>query len=166
MEQEIPPPLPPELRARIPRLYATERADDPIVQAKLFTPWADWTWFVTEFDGEDKCFGLVSGHEVELGYFSLSEIAALEGPADLPWGLGAGRELAWRHRPRSSGPTCSWRYRLGEPRPSLPSLLVGRAHAARPRRGRPEVLHLRLAPALDRGLPVERRSYASWSTWT
>jgi len=84
MEEETPPPLLPQaLRDRIPKLYATEHADDPIAQAKLFTPWASWTWFVTEFDGEDTCFGLVSGHEVELGYFSLSELAALEGHAGL-----------------------------------------------------------------------------------
>jgi len=97
MEEETPPLLPPELRARIPKLYATEHADDPIVQAKLFTPWADWTWFVTEFDGEDRCFGLVSGHEVELGYFSLSEIAALEGPG----GLRVERDLHFEPRPLS-----------------------------------------------------------------
>jgi len=83
MEGEAPPLLPEELREKIPKLYATEAADDPIVQAKLFTPWTSWTWFVTEFDGEDTCFGLVSGHEVELGYFSLSELAAIEGPGGL-----------------------------------------------------------------------------------
>ena len=61
-----PPPdnlLPAELRERIPPLYATEETTDPIVQAKLFTPWTTRTWFVTEFDGQDTCFGLVSGHD-------------------------------------------------------------------------------------------------------
>ena len=29
---------------------------------------------MTEFDGEDLCFGLVEGFEVEFGYFSKSEL--------------------------------------------------------------------------------------------
>lgn len=36
-----------------------------------------WTWYASEFDGEDIFFGLVSGFEVELGYFSLSELEAI-----------------------------------------------------------------------------------------
>ncbi len=38
-----------------------------------------WTWYVLEFDGEDTFFGLVDGLEVELGYFSLSELESLRG---------------------------------------------------------------------------------------
>jgi hypothetical protein len=36
------------------------------------TPTADssWTWYSTEFDGEDLFFGLVVGFETELGYFN------------------------------------------------------------------------------------------------
>lgn len=95
-----PPPdslLPGELRERIPALYATEDDADPIVHAKLFTPWTTWTWFVTEFDGEDTCFGLVSGHEVELGYFTLGELEAIEGPH----GLRIERDLPFTPRPLS-----------------------------------------------------------------
>ena len=62
--------LPDELARTIPRLYATENEPDPIVHVKLFTPDSGWTWFITEFDPEDRrCFGLVYGHERELGYF-------------------------------------------------------------------------------------------------
>ena len=71
--------LPPSIRERMPALYATEGEDDPIVYVKLFTPWTNWTWYVTEFDGEDICFGLVSGHQVELGNFSLRELESLSG---------------------------------------------------------------------------------------
>ena len=46
-------------------------------------PDSSWTWYITEFDGQDICFGLVVGHEVELGYFSLAEITALRGPLGL-----------------------------------------------------------------------------------
>ena len=37
-----------------------------------------------EWDGEDLCFGLVSGHDLELGYFSLSEIDGVRGGLGLP----------------------------------------------------------------------------------
>ena len=72
------------LPAGIPDLYATEHDKDPMVQAVLFHPRSVWRWFVTEFDGEDLCFGLVEGFEVEFGYFSKSELegngcCALEG---------------------------------------------------------------------------------------
>jgi DNA repair protein RadC len=94
---DAPPLLPENVRTALPRLYATEHAADPIVHAKLFTPWAGWTWFITEFDGEDTLFGLVSGHEVELGYISLAELEALEGPG----GLRVERDRHFTPRPLS-----------------------------------------------------------------
>jgi len=48
------------------------------------SPAAYPTWYASEFDGEDILFGLVSGFEVELGYFSLSELESVRGPLDLP----------------------------------------------------------------------------------
>lgn len=68
------------LRSEIPPLYSTEHDDDPVVHAKLFTPWSGWTWYVTEFDGEDLCFGWVVGQTAELGYFRLSELESVRGP--------------------------------------------------------------------------------------
>lgn len=75
--------LPDALRSTIPPLYAGESEADPIVRAKLFTPWTHWTWYVIEFDGEDLCFGLVDGFERELGYFSLRELESIRGPGGL-----------------------------------------------------------------------------------
>ena len=72
------------LRKQIPSLYSTEDQEDPIVQAKFFTPDSSWTWYVTEFDGEDIFFGYVLGHEAEFGYFSLSELESVRGPLGLP----------------------------------------------------------------------------------
>ena len=76
--------IPDELRASIPTLYGTESERDPNAWVKLFTPDSNWTWYVVEWDGEDLCFGLVSGHEVELGYFSLAEIRDVRGGLGLP----------------------------------------------------------------------------------
>jgi hypothetical protein len=79
MTQEAYVYIPEELREKIPKLYVTESDRDPTVWVKLFTPDSNWTWYVVEWDGEELCFGLVSGHEVELGYFSLAEIASARG---------------------------------------------------------------------------------------
>lgn len=72
-----------ELRKEIPQLYSQETAEDPVVYCKFFTPWSNWTWYVTEFDGEDIFFGLVQGFEEELGTFSLSELEEVSGPGGL-----------------------------------------------------------------------------------
>ena len=76
--------VPDELRQTIPRLYATEHDADPTVWVKLFTPDSNWTWYIVEWDGDDLCFGLVSGHEIELGYFSLADLASARGALGLP----------------------------------------------------------------------------------
>lgn len=68
---------------KIPPLYSTENEKDPMVWCKFFTTWSNWTWYVTEFDGEDTFFGWVDGLEAELGYFSLSELKSITGPLGL-----------------------------------------------------------------------------------
>jgi hypothetical protein len=68
------------LTKKLPKLYDTELVptEDKIAIAKLFAPWSNWTWYVIEFDGSDVCWGLVSGHEAEFGYFSLSELSKVK----------------------------------------------------------------------------------------
>ncbi len=74
-----------ELRAKLPSLYTQDgKYGKAIAYAKFFTPDANWTWYATEFDGEDLFFGLVDGHEKELGYFRLSELEEVNGPMSLP----------------------------------------------------------------------------------
>lgn len=50
---------------------------------KFFTPDSNWTWYASEFDGEDRFFGLVAGFDVELGYFLPSELQSARGPLGL-----------------------------------------------------------------------------------
>ncbi|AFZ27273.1 Protein of unknown function (DUF2958) [Cylindrospermum stagnale PCC 7417] len=76
--------LPAEIRAQLPPLYSQEKNPDPIAYVKFFTPDFDWTWYGTEFDGEDLFFGLVQAQEEELGYFSLQELRGFRGPMGLP----------------------------------------------------------------------------------
>jgi hypothetical protein len=70
------------------------QGDKAEVVVKFFTPWANWTWYATEFDGEDLFFGLVDGFEKELGYFRLSELESLTGP----FGLKIERDLHFDNR--------------------------------------------------------------------
>ncbi len=82
--------LPDKIREQLPELYSGEEeglAAKAVV--KYFTPDSNWTWYASEFDGEDIFFGLVSGFEVELGYFSLLELRSVRGP----WGLPIERDL-------------------------------------------------------------------------
>ena len=72
-----------DIRKKIPPLYSQENVKDPIVHVKFFTPWTQWAWYATEFDGKDIFFGWVVGLEKELGYFSLSEMESVRGPGGL-----------------------------------------------------------------------------------
>jgi Protein of unknown function (DUF2958) len=59
-------------------LYTEEEVSDPVVHAKLFDTGGAGTWYITEYDGEDRAFGYVTGLDTpEWGYVSLLELAAL-----------------------------------------------------------------------------------------
>ena len=99
-----------ELGDTIPGIGANEKVedDDVLVPAKLFSPYADWTWYVTEWDAETgTCFGLVEGLETEIGYFDLTELAEATVFGGVP---AVERDLYWKPvtlgeiRRRSSGP--------------------------------------------------------------
>ncbi len=83
----------PEDRAQeLPALYATQNEVDPIAHLKFFTPDSCWTWYCLEYDPQQRlCFGLVVGHEREVGYFSLDELETVRGPLGLP----IERDLYW-----------------------------------------------------------------------
>ena len=68
-----------EIRRRLPKLDTTQNDPDPVLQVKFFTPWTSWTWYASEFDGEDIFFGLVEGLDTEWGSFSLKELESVRG---------------------------------------------------------------------------------------
>jgi hypothetical protein len=77
--------MPGEIRAVLPPIRSQEsKGLDAIAPVKYFTPDSSWTWYATEFDGDDYLFGLVSGYEVEYGYFTLSELEEVRGGLNLP----------------------------------------------------------------------------------
>lgn len=69
---------------QLPPLYQTENEPDPLVVCKFFYPDFSWTWYATEFDGDDLFFGFVDGDFPELGYFRLSELTATRGKLGMP----------------------------------------------------------------------------------
>lgn len=91
--------LPEEIRRQLPPLYSGEKqGEEARALVKFFTPDSSWTWYASEgspvdedgFYNTDKpkvdflFFGLVSGFEVEMGYFSLTELEQVRGPMHLP----------------------------------------------------------------------------------
>ena len=83
-------------RKMLPAIYSQEeKGGDAVAVVKFFTPDSNWTWYATEFDGEDSFFGLVDGFEKELGYFSLQELQKIRGGLGLP----VERDLYWTPKP-------------------------------------------------------------------
>ena len=85
--------LPESEKAKLAKLYENEdkNLSEVMATVKFFCPWSNWTWYATEFDGDDLFYGLVDGFEKELGYFSLSELQGLKHPT----GLTIERDLHW-----------------------------------------------------------------------
>ena len=80
-----------KIERQLPPLYAQDgKGDDAICYLKLSDPCSQWTWFATEYDPEQRLFfGLVHGHYVELGYFSLDELEQVRNA----WGLPLERDM-------------------------------------------------------------------------
>jgi len=86
--------------AGTPALYAQEdKGGAAMVHVKLFSTSGSWTWYITEFsavapDGvKNLAFGLVDGHEAELGYIDLEELANVR--------AGAGIEIDMHFKPQT-----------------------------------------------------------------
>jgi len=88
--------IPKSIAKTIPNIGETEgQGAEAIAYVKLYHPRSEWTWYITEFDGEDLCFGLVQGFEEEFGYFSLKELESVKDD----WGLGIERDLYYEPCP-------------------------------------------------------------------
>jgi Protein of unknown function (DUF2958) len=74
--------------------YSQSEENDPLVPVKFFNPCGSGTWFITEYDPEDKiAFGYVTGlgHD-ELGSISIQELESIQ----LPLGLTIERDLHFK----------------------------------------------------------------------
>ena len=78
-----------EIEERFKKIGSQENIEDPQIIVKFFDPTGSWTWYATEYDQDTKTFfGLVDGHDKELGYFSLEELESVKGS----FGLGIERD--------------------------------------------------------------------------
>ena len=75
-----------ELLKKLPPLgHSIKTKEEPQAIVKWFTPDSNWTWYVAEYNPENRmCWGLVDGFAKEFGYFNINEIKALRGPLKLP----------------------------------------------------------------------------------
>ena len=90
-----------ELRKKLPPLYSQDgKGGRAMAHVKYFCPSSSWSWYITEgepvldeqsIELDFRFFGLVDGHEKELGYVLLSELEEVRGPMGLP----IERDLYW-----------------------------------------------------------------------
>jgi hypothetical protein len=63
---------------------------EQMVVAKFFNPVGSWTWYLMNMaENGDYCWGIVDGHAVEMGSFSIKELEDLQ----LPLGMKIERDL-------------------------------------------------------------------------
>lgn len=87
-------------REALPALGTQDGAGfDAVAYVKFFGS-GRWTWYATEFDGDDTFFGyVISGIDPdfdEWGYFSLSELTEARFP---PFNLPTERDRHWDPKP-------------------------------------------------------------------
>lgn len=76
----------------IPALGAARAKPDPTCWLKLHTLDGDWAWWVIEYSPRARiAYGLVQGHVLELGEFSVADLEAARGPG----GLRIQRVVGW-----------------------------------------------------------------------
>ena len=88
-----------ETQGKLRALYSNEEKGlEALAQVKFFLPGSGWTWYASEGSPVDEdgyydtdkpkvdffFFGLVSGFELEFGYFALSELESVVSPLGLP----------------------------------------------------------------------------------
>jgi hypothetical protein len=85
---------------KVPTLYSQEKEEDPIAWVKLFSPYTNAVWYITEYDPSSKeafgwaDLGMGGG---ELGYISIRELEGLN-KRGLPL---VERDLYWKPMPLS-----------------------------------------------------------------
>ena len=82
--------LPEELKDKLPSIEKAKKEEDPTVVAKYFHPMSDWTWYAAGYS-DGIFWGLVDGHYLETGLFSLKEMEEVK-----VLGLGIERDLYFK----------------------------------------------------------------------
>ena len=70
--------------------------DEQMIVAKFFDPMGSWRWYLMNLaDDKDYAWGIVDGHAVEMGSFSIRELQSIQ----LPLGLGIERDTSFQPVP-------------------------------------------------------------------
>ena len=78
-----------EIKEKAEKQYDEGSDMEQMVVAKYFDAMGDWKWFLMNMDKDgDYCWGIVKGHEVEMGSFSMKELESIK----LPFGLKIERD--------------------------------------------------------------------------
>ena len=86
--------MPKKIRDAFPKWMSTDEKnhkDIPVI-VKYFNPCGIGTWYITEFDGKDRLYGLCCIQMAEFGYVSLSELEKI----NVGYGLKIERDLFWK----------------------------------------------------------------------
>ena len=68
-----------EIKEKAEKQYDEGSDMEQMVVAKYFDAMGDWKWFLMNMDKDgDYCWGIVKGHEVEMGSFSLDELKSMQ----------------------------------------------------------------------------------------
>jgi len=95
-------------RKDLPPLYSHDEAGAEMqALVKFFHPMSSWRWYAGEFDGQDIFNGVVSGHFVEYGCFSLSELQNV-----VILGMGIERDRHFAPRPMTEVYESLWKGRI------------------------------------------------------
>ena len=78
-----------EIKDKAKKQYKKGSSLNQDIIAKFFDPTGSWTWYLMNIaDDEDYAWGIVKGHDVEMGSFSISELKSIR----LPFGLSIERD--------------------------------------------------------------------------
>ena len=78
-----------EITKKATKQYDKGSDMEQMVVAKFFDPMGSWRWYLMNLgEDEDYAWGIVDGHAVEMGSFSMRELQSIQ----LPLGLGIERD--------------------------------------------------------------------------
>jgi len=81
-----------------PDNYENGKAKSCFFHVRIFDPAGSSVWYVTDWDGQDICFGLVDGIKMEWGTFSLRNLSMHRGP----FGIGLEVDVSFSPVPYSA----------------------------------------------------------------
>ena len=68
-----------EIQKKAEKQYEQGSNMEQMVVAKFFDAMGSWKWYLMNMDrDENYCWGIVKGHEVEMGSFSLDELKSMQ----------------------------------------------------------------------------------------